>query len=74
MKFYRFTFLGTFSDNINISKLTTNITFLFRSEPSKVDVDVLRVLDGIDLDYARYPNINIWKEDMEKFNEEHLSR
>ena len=57
-----------------MSKLTTNITFLCRSEPSKVDVDVLRVLDGIDLDYDRYPNINIWKEDMEKFNEEHLSR
>ena len=47
---------------------------MYSLEPSKTDVDVLRVLEHVDLDYDKLPNICVWKDNMAQFNEDHLSR
>merc|ERR1712071_155303 len=48
--------------------------YILSSEPSKIDVDVLRVLENVDLDSAKFPNISTWKGNMQIFNEEYLNR
>jgi len=46
----------------------------YRSEPSKVDVDVLRVLESTEVDAAKFPNVSMWKGNMQIFNEDHLNK
>jgi len=48
--------------------------YIMGPEPSKVDVDVLRVLETTEIDSAKFPNISMWKENMQIFNEDHLNR
>lgn len=52
----------------------TSFRKLCRSQPSKVDVDVLRVLECTEIDAAKFPNVSMWKGNMQIFNEDHLNR
>jgi hypothetical protein len=46
---------------------------LNRSQASKTDVDVLRVLENVELDFLKYPNISMWKDNMLQYNEDYLN-
>ncbi|KAI9557040.1 hypothetical protein GHT06_016837 [Daphnia sinensis] len=48
--------------------------YIFGSQPSKTDVDVLRVLENVELDFSKYPNVSMWRENMMQYNEDHLNK
>jgi len=46
----------------------------YRQKPSKIDVDVLRAMDSVEVDFNLYPNVAMWKENMMQQDQDTLSR
>lgn len=49
-------------------------TFAYRSEPTKMDNDVLRALHDVEIDKNEYPNVYCWHNALMKYSLEERSR
>ena len=56
-----------FHERLTLLEFTLALVVLFRSFPSKQDVDVLRAMGNVTCDPMEYPYLTRWKRYMESF-------
>ena len=50
--------------------MSLSCVYLRSSKPSKLDLDVLRALDGAEPDPSKFPNLHNWLKNVKSFSEQ----